>query len=366
MKGKGFTVAVSLGLLLGLLGSLLALANVQAVHINTNDLNAIVKDSQKVIQIKQLIEVEGYLVIKEDTLLTLKALIGLSFGFLVLILGIYFFYLRRNILKPFQQLKTYASHVATGNLDLPLPIDRQNAFGLFSESFDLLRVELKKSREREHAANKAKKELIAGLSHDIKTPIASIKAISELTLATNEDDKLKGKLKIIYDKAEQINHLVTDMFHATLEELGELSVTVQDEYSTLLLGILTNADYLHKAKLGVIPECILSMDKVRLWQVIDNIFANSYKYAGTEIEILFHLSPTYLEIDISDYGPGVEDEELPLLYNKFYRGKNAVQQEGYGLGLFISKYLMEKQNGDLMCFNTKEGFTTRLILSLSY
>lgn len=88
----------------------------------------------------------------------------------------YFFYIQCKIIKPFRKLKRFAERIAKGNLDIPLEMDRHNLFGAFTESFDIMRSELKKARIAEARANTSKKELVAKLSHDIKTPVASIKA----------------------------------------------------------------------------------------------------------------------------------------------------------------------------------------------
>ena len=102
-------------------------------------------------------------------------------------------------------------------------------------------------------------------------------------------------------------------------------------------------------------------------QVIGNIISNSYKYAGTGINIAYELSEGFLEMSISDFGPGVPQDELNLITNKFYRGKSWVEsgEEGNGLGLYISKMLMEKMNGELIPESRDDGFTVRLLIPLS-
>ena len=87
----------------------------------------------------------------------------------------YGIYLDRIVVRPFRQLKDFARRVAGGNLDIPLAMDRGNLFGAFTESFDIMRDELKKARLAEAKANAEKKELVAKLSHDIRTPVASIR-----------------------------------------------------------------------------------------------------------------------------------------------------------------------------------------------
>lgn len=129
-----------------------------------------------------------------------------------------------TVVKPFRKLKGFAERVAGGNLDVPLEMDRHNLFGAFTESFDIMRAELKKARIAEAQANASKKELVAKLSHDIKTPVASIKAVSEVGLAVAPNQKDKENYTQIIRKADQINTLVTNLFSATLEELQQLPV----------------------------------------------------------------------------------------------------------------------------------------------
>ncbi|MEC0238288.1 HAMP domain-containing sensor histidine kinase [Paenibacillus dokdonensis] len=274
-------------------------------------------------------------------------------------------FLNRRVFKPFKKLQNFAVNVARGNLDIPLKMDKDNPFGAFTESFDIMREELAAARQSEYAANRSKKELVASLSHDIKTPVASIKAVSELMLIRASDDKVIKQLNMIYSKAEQINLLVTDMFHATLEELQELKVTVSEELSEVLSGIIANVNYDDQISCDPIPACMIVTDVTRLQQVFDNILSNSYKYAGTSVKITSQINDAYLELHIMDYGQGIDEDELPLLFNKFYRGNNVEGQSGTGLGLFISKYFMQKMLGDIECHNRDDGFTVILRIKLA-
>lgn len=283
-------------------------------------------------------------------------------GFLIVIC-----YIQKSILKPFEKMKKFAGYIAGGDLDIPLEMDGNNVFGSFTESFDVMREELKKAKQQEYLANESKKELVATLSHDIKTPVTSIKLMSELLLAKIQDEQIKGKLQGIYNKAEQINSLITDMFHATLEELGELKVETKDEYATKLIEYLRSADYYNLMTLSELPECMICIDPLRMEQIIGNIINNSYKYANTAIEATACLKRGYLQLDIKDYGKGIAEEELPLIFNKFYRGKGKEIQEksGAGLGLYISKFLMEKMGGEISSYNVEDGFVIRLLIPIS-
>src|SRR5207237_6550 len=109
------------------------------------------------------------------------------------------------------------------------------------------------------------------------------------------------------------------------------------EYSCVLNGMISNVNYDDQIRCDPIPECIILTDVTRLQQVLDNILSNSYKYAGTAVTIASLVNHTHLELYIMDYGDGISGDELPLLFNKFYRGNNVEGQSGSGLGLYISK-----------------------------
>lgn len=282
--------------------------------------------------------------------------------------GGYSAYIRKNVLQPFYKLKDFARRVAGGNLDIPLEMDRQNIFGPFTESFDLMRSELKRARLAEAQANAAKKELVAELSHDIKTPVASIKAASEVGLALADSPRLRDNYTQIIRKADQINTLVTNLFTATLEELEQLSVILTDMESGELSQMLENADYLHRSAIPAvtaIPPCLLCADRLRLQQVFDNIYANSYKYAGTDIVLAIVREGSRLIIALEDFGGGVSPQELPFLKEKFRRGSNAETVEGAGLGLYISDYFMRKMGGKLSLENGVGGLKVSVEVPLS-
>lgn len=276
----------------------------------------------------------------------------------------YTVYLCLSVIRPFRKLKGFAERVAGGNLDMPLAMDRHNLFGAFTESFDIMRSELKKARLAEAQAQQSKKELVAKLSHDIKTPVASIKAVSEVGLAVATTEKDKANYTQIMGKADQINKLVTNLFTATLEELQQLTVTPTNIESKQVKTMLENADYLRRSIIPDMPDCLVFADALRLQQVFDNIFANSYKYANTEITVSLHRTDKHIDITIEDFGGGVEAEELPVLKEKFKRGSNAKNTEGAGLGLYISDYFMKEMHGELIIENGVHGLKVTVSVPL--
>ena len=269
---------------------------------------------------------------------------------------IYYLYLNKKIIKPFKQMENFASRVAEGNLDIPLTMDKNNNFGAFTEGFDIMREELKKAKMKEKEANDSKKELIAKLSHDIKTPVASIKSTSELGIVVTKEEKIKNYFETINAKTDQINTLVTNLLSSTIEDLTEININPIKCDSQILYELIKTSDYQNKVNDFNIVESFIYADVIRLQQVIDNIFSNSYKYANTNIDIYTRIEDDYLVLEIKDYGDSIDDLDIPLIVEKYKRGKNAINKDGVGLGLYISKQFIEAMNGILEIKNDKPGF----------
>ncbi|WP_167956110.1 sensor histidine kinase [Anaerosporobacter faecicola] len=267
-------------------------------------------------------------------------------------------YVNRQYFKPFIKMEEFARQVSNGNLDYPLNMDKKNLFGAFTESFDRMRDELKLAKETEYKANASKQELVASLSHDIKTPVTSIKVITEVLLVKEQDEKMKEKLENIYGNADKIDALVSNLFESTLKDLGELQVVVTDANSKTILSMIEHADYRNLVTVSGTTHCLVQMDPLRMEQVITNIIVNSYKYADTRIEVTIEERREELRLRFKDFGHGVEEGELPLIFQKFYRSKNPTirQQKGTGLGLYICHYCMEQMGGHIDAYKEEDGF----------
>ena len=135
----------------------------------------------------------------------------------------------------------------------------------------------------------------------------------------------------------------------------------------MLLDIVKKYDDRGLTVSSEIPEVIIHIDSKRMSQVIGNIISNSYKYADTRIDISYKIEQEFLEMKLQDHGPGVPEDELSLIANKFYRGKQWAEskEEGSGLGLYIAKMLMEKMNGEMLPESSGEGLTITLLIPIS-
>ena len=150
---------------------------------------------------------------------------------IVSILGVLtmFLYLDIRILRPFRRLKDYASELSKGNFDSPLKAERGNFFGDFTWAFDNLRRELMRARAAEKEAIQNNKTVIAALSHDIKTPVSSIRAYAEAFEANMDKgaEKREKYLRVLLEKCDEVSKLTNDLFLHSISEMDQLKVSCE-------------------------------------------------------------------------------------------------------------------------------------------
>lgn len=281
---------------------------------------------------------------------------GVGVVFVLCIFGYVYF----SILRPFDKMKKYAERIAAGNFDLPLDYERSNYFGEFTWAFDSMRREITKARACEREAIENNKTVIATLSHDIKTPIASIRAYSE-GLEANMDvspEKRSRYLGVIMKKCDEVSALTNDLFIHSLSDLEKLKIYPEEtELCSFTESILSELSA-NKNDISVRrPEFRfnLNLDKNRYTQLVENIINNARKYAKTRIEISFSADSEHVSVHFRDFGDGIPDEDMPFIFDKFYRGKNCAAEQGSGLGLYIVKYIAQQMHGDVELKNSRSG-----------
>lgn len=301
--------------------------------------------------------------VDKNLVVQILCLIVLFFSFLVNVF--IFLYVYKYIMRPVKKISLFSKQIANGNLDVSISNFDSVFFGTLSESYDILREELIFSKKKEREADKNRREVIASISHDIKNPIASIQAIAEYQFFTLENDEQKKEYQKIIEKTNQISGLISNLHTSMLDDLESLSVKPEMEESRLISTILKQSDYRGLIKSFCIQECLIMLDKVRFQQVIDNIISNSYKYANTLIHVKSYYKGNYLCISIRDFGSGVLKEEEIFLTQKYFRGKNAKDKEGSGIGLYITEYLLKGMQGKMEFFTKEnEGLEIKIYLAL--
>lgn len=278
----------------------------------------------------------------------------------IFFMAMVFLYVYINILRPFDKMKDYASEIAKGNFDLPLNYERSNYFGAFTWAFDSMRKEITRSRMAEREAIENNKTVIATLSHDIKTPITSIRAYVEgleENLDTSEERRSRY-LEVIMRKCDEVTALTNDLFLHSLSDLNMLRMQPEKfELVPFLKQSVSEIAAEHEDVLFRKPDIspIIYADKKRINQIVENLINNSRKYAKTNITVSLTQLDDTVSIHFRDKGSGIPDEDMPFITEKFYRGKNVGDENGSGLGLYIVKYIAEQSGGSLELINHTSG-----------
>ena len=368
MKSKYFTVTAVFAVIIIVFTCFFYFSVPQQENVSDNSQNLVAlneidklvesgdtaKAQQKIDELEQNLRIAS---VTKDSGSQVLILGGLS---LVIILTA-FIYIYSSVLKPFDKLKVFADSIAQGNFDVPLNYERSNYFGKFTWAFDSMRNEITKSRQCEKEAVENNKTVIATLSHDIKTPIASIRAYTE-GLQANMDstpEKREKYLSVIMRKCDEVSKLTNDLFLHSLSDLDKLKVSVETfELCSFVETVVTEIAGEHNDVKFHKPQfsATVSVDKNRLTQIIENLINNSRKYAKTNIDIKLSEDNGSVNIHFIDYGKGIPDSDMPFIFDKFYRGKNVENEQGSGLGLYIVKYLAQKMGGNVMLHNHTKSF----------
>ena len=265
-------------------------------------------------------------------------------------------YVDLKVLKPFNKLSNYSTELAKGNLTSPMKEEKNKNFGKFVWGMDMLRETLETNKKNELKLQKDKKTLILSISHDIKTPLSAIKlyskALKEGIYETPEkrNDALNG----IDKNVKEIEKHVSDIVNASREDFLNLTVENKELY---LSDLINKIEILYKEKFAhlhtlfeIAPydNCLIKGDANRLEEVLQNILENAIKYGdGRYVKMHIEEEEDYKLIYITNSGSSINEEELPHIFDSFYRGSNAENKDGSGLGLYICKSLMRMMGGDI-------------------
>ena len=295
--------------------------------------------------------------------------VWLVFGASAVIIAGAFLYIGLRIIRPFEKLSDFAQRIARGDFDLPLNYERENYFGKFTWAFDSMRREIIKARAAEKEAVENNKTVIATLSHDIKTPVASIRAYAEGLEAglDSTHEKRQKYLSVIMSKCDEVARLTDDMFLHSLSDLDKLKMNSERiEFCGFAEGAVTEIgeEYgdvrFQKPDFTAFVDC----DKNRFTQIFGNIITNARKYAKTDIDVSLALEGNEVSISFRDYGEGIADQDIPFIFGKFYRGKNCGSEQGSGLGLYIVKYVAEQSGGRVTLKNLEKGLEIKIFLPI--
>lgn len=290
----------------------------------------------------------------------------------VFLLGI-LLYIRNKIIKPFIVLSDMPYELAKGRLGTEIEENKNRFFGRFVWGISMLRDNLKASQMKALKLEREKKLLLLSISHDIKTPLNSIKlyakALEEGIYDTQEKqrqaarqiDKLSGEIegfvqKIVKSSSEEIIALEVENSEFYLKDFVKRIKEYYEQKCRFLMTELFVGSFDNRLLKG-------SMDAAL--ETVENIMENAFKYGdGRRIEITFYEEEYCQLIKIRNTGQPVKAEEMPHLFDSFYRGSNAGERTGNGLGLYICRELMGKMEGEIFAVKEEDGMSFHLVFRL--
>lgn len=280
-------------------------------------------------------------------------------------------YVYIKVLKPFQDMSNLAYELAKGNLSMPVKEEKSKLFGRFLWGMNMLREKLEENKEKELAFQKERKTLILSLSHDIKTPLSSIELYTKALrsdlydMQEKKDEALQGIARNVKEIKGYVNEIVT----ASREDFLNLEVSMGEYY---LSEVMKATESYYKDKLSVIhtelqvdeiSECLIKGDKNRMVEVLQNVMENAIKYGdGKRIRISFGEEEDCKLIHVENSGCNLKKEELPNIFDSFYRGSNSTGLKGSGLGLYICKTLMRKMDGEIFAGMKEDVFCVTIVV----
>jgi len=277
--------------------------------------------------------------------------------------------IRKRMLSPIHQLKQHAESILKGQYNDQIQYNRMDEMGELYAMLDLMRTEIMHLSEQRIRQEKAQKELITNISHELKTPITTVKAYIEAILEglCSDEETLKEYMEIMRTHTDKTARLVEDLLVHALQELGQISVEPREVYSrsafeTMLnpIGHSVRMNGLIYEEPDYIPNVLIRMDPIRIEQVLSNLVSNALKHTvpGDSIRINAELDLGKLRISIADSGQGIRAQDMPFVFERYFRGNASPFarniHEGTGLGLSICKSIIEAHGGHIS-FSSKEG-----------
>jgi signal transduction histidine kinase len=298
---------------------------------------------------------------------------------LILTDGILTYLVSRSVIKPISILRNAANRIKEGDLDFKINTPSRDEIGELCSDFEDMREKLKQSVDLQLQYENNRKELISNISHDLKTPITAIKGYVEGIIdgVADSPEKVDKYIETIYKKASDIDRLIDELFLFSKLDLNKLPFNFEhinvvsylsDSVEELQLDLESRNISLN-FKCETETFILVVADRERLKRVIINIVENSVKYMNKDIGrvtiTLSDYSDKHVLIKIQDNGQGIQEKDVDLIFNRFYRGdtSRSTTTGGSGLGLSIAKMIIEEHGGNIWA-SSEEGLGTEIAFTL--
>ena len=310
-----------------------------------------------------------YSVGKHFYMLYLKVIVAAA-GLAILSIVLYSIWTARRIEKPLEKIDEALGEIIKGDYQKKMDLQGNREFVIISDTINFLIDKLRNSEEENKKLQESKSKMLLDLSHDIKTPITTIRGFSAALYSglIKEDDQKERYFKTIYNKSERVGELVDDLFEFVKLDQNNYNLVLEEvDLAELLRQIVVDfVDEIEEKnfKLEVnIPESVVncSIDTKLFKRVIINLIENALKYNPSETEIKVELRETQeaIVIIVADSGIGIPEKLGETIFDPFVRGDESRKSDGgSGLGLAIAQKIIKGHGGEItLLSNTSEWKT---------
>ncbi|MFT4104958.1 MAG: HAMP domain-containing sensor histidine kinase [Lacrimispora sp.] len=286
-----------------------------------------------------------------------------------------FLILQEKSMKYIARISNAMQSISEGDLNVTVDIEGDDEFSVMAASLNKMVGDLRELMDKEREAERTKNELITNIAHDLRTPLTSIIGYLELLSGDSHlDSEMRKKYTgIAYVKTKRLEKLIEDLFGFTKLNYGKISMNVSRVDVVKLLSQLLEEFYpsfvdknLSYELQSNVPVQVITADGNLLARLFDNLINNAIKYGadGKRILVRIHGGEELVTFQVVNYGYVIPEEELPLIFNKFYRVEQSrsTNTGGTGLGLAIAKNIVDMHGGTIDVTSDLSGtvFTVKL------
>ena len=278
----------------------------------------------------------------------------------------------RGISIPLRKMQMATAAIREGNLDYELVPETDDEFGQLYQDFEEMRKRLKTTAEEKVNVDAGNKELISNISHDLKTPLTTIKGYVEGIMdgVADTPEKMDRYIRTIYNKTNEMTTLINELtFYSKIDtnhipyNFNTIPVSAYFEDCAEELSIDLEEKGMRFVYANYVEEGVkIIADSEQLRRVINNIVGNAVKYMNRpdgRISLRVRDVGDFVQVEIEDNGPGIAARDLPYIFERFYRADASRNSSkgGSGIGLSIVKKIMEDHGGKIWA-NSREGTGT--------
>ena len=293
----------------------------------------------------------------------------------ILLFSVTFLLLQESSIRYISHISDAIQNISEGDLNPTIDVIGDDEFSSMAANLNKMAEDIRQLMEKERESERTKNELITNVAHDLRTPLTSIIGYLELLAGnTRIDPEMQHKyIEIAYGKSKRLEKLIEDLFGFTKLNYGKMSMHVAQLDLVKLLGQLLEEAYPNFAEKNLsydlqsnVPAKMISADGNLLARLFDNLIGNAIKYGadGKRVLVQIFAGEEVVTVSVTNYGYVIPPDELPLIFNKFYRVERSRSSStgGTGLGLAIAKEIVDMHGGTIGVTSDLNGtvFTVKL------